>query len=78
MARGIQNEAVGRRRLRGVAARGANVVALTVQGAKEVPERLWWGLEGLEACICQTACWGSQSCHRQRGHGAKGENVRIQ
>ena len=46
---GFQNEAVGRRRLRGVAARGANVVALTVQGAKEVPERLWWGLEGLEA-----------------------------
>ena len=49
MARDIQNEAVGRRRLRGVAARGANVVALTVQGAKEVPERLWWGLEGLGA-----------------------------
>ena len=49
MAGGIQNEVMRRRRLRGVAARGANVVALTVRGAKEVPERLWWGLEGLEA-----------------------------
>lgn len=43
--------------IRGVAARlGVPVLPWrrAFQRARKVPESFWWGLEGLEACICQT------------------------